>query len=497
MKVKYLILFVSVILLTRINVPLIAQQLPGIKDSLYSKVLKENRKIRIILPKEYKADAATKYEMFYVLDGEWYAEHVPFIYNFTVSAGFAPPCIYVVLPNTYVNDVNLRDRDFSPTKDPNDTITGGADNFHTFIKTELIPYIEQKYPANGNRTLIGSSFSGLFSVYAFLKEPTLFRSFIASDPNLNWDEGYPAKLAAKKLPDFTAVRSTLFVAGLVDTYRDMGIAAVDSVFSGNAPVTLPWKFIAYPNETHYSVQHKAFYDGMRFSHTGYRKDKPMVHPANALLQEGMPLKLFIMNRNAEVKYTIDGSEPLMNSAELASGEFLLKGPADFRIKAFPSREEYAFNSKGSYMVGSIPAAKVKKGLRYSFYAGEWTALPDHKTLKPSQSGVVTEGFSLSKIASTPGKIVLDGGLEISEDAYYIFLVPVAEAIRLNLGGKALLDCDGRNCDGMQTYGSYLKKGMYPLHAEILRKKGSADLSFTIFRTTPSNDRWWQNEFMKY
>jgi predicted alpha/beta superfamily hydrolase len=121
------------------------------------------------------------------LDGEWYYELVPFTYNFAESANYIPKSIFVLIRNRYLNGLNLRGRDFSPTKIPQDSLSGGADRFYDFVTKEVVPYIEKKYPANGQRTLVGSSFSGLFSVYAFLKNPAFFQSFVASDPNINWD----------------------------------------------------------------------------------------------------------------------------------------------------------------------------------------------------------------------------------------------------------------------------------------------------------------------
>ncbi|HET9487328.1 MAG TPA: alpha/beta hydrolase-fold protein, partial [Chryseosolibacter sp.] len=296
MKIKNNSVFpVYLLLLVQLPLMAVSQDWPGIRDSIYSDVLKEQRKIQVIMPKDHQADSKEKYEVLYVLDGEWYMEQIPFIYNFTVNSGYAPPCIIVLLPNTYVNGENLRDRDFSPTRINNVPSLGGADNFHSFLKNELIPYIENKYPASGLRSLVGSSFSGLFSVYSFVKDPELFQSFVASDPNLNWDKNYVTKLAAEKLGKFSERSGTLFIAGLTHSFRDMGIAAFDSVLRAKAPASIHWQCLPYPNETHYSVQHKAFYDGFRFSHQGYSKVPLAFHPMNGVLEDGKPVKIFVFN----------------------------------------------------------------------------------------------------------------------------------------------------------------------------------------------------------
>lgn len=496
MKIKFLLLFVWVFATCALSASAQTKAWPGVKDSLYSSTLKETRKIQVIFPTDYKPESGTKYEMFYVLDGEWYMEHVPFIYNFTVTAGFAPPCIFILLPNTYVNNVNRRDRDFSPTRISNDTITGGADKFHAFLKTELIPYIEKKYPANGNRSLIGSSFSGLFSVYAFIKDPDLFRSFIASDPNLNWDNNYVSKLAINKLPAFTNVKSTLFIGALETTQRQMGSHVMDSVLTKHAPSTLPWQFIAYPNETHYSVQHRAFYDGMRFSHLGFIQDAPETHPNNALMAEGKPLKLYLMNRNPAVKFTTDGTVPLINSEEMKPGEFLLEKPAILRMKSFPNRAEDAFESEGKYTAGSLAATKSPKPLQYKYYTGDWTTIPDLKKAKPSEAGKIEKDFKFDKISGQSGGVfVVDGTLDIQEEGYYIILVRRSAAVNFSIGGMPVIQTSGLK--NMQSFGAYLKKGFYPVHAELLRLKSSPEMGFGLMHTTQASNNWWEHDYINY
>lgn len=146
-------------------------KLPPLTDSIDSKILNETRGIQVIMPGDYHPASGKRYEVVYILDGEWYYELVPYTFNFAQSAEYTPKHIFVLIRNKYNNGRNMRDRDFSPTQLKEDTITGGADRFYDFLTKEVVPYIENKYPANGQRTLVGSSFSGLFCVYSFVKDP--------------------------------------------------------------------------------------------------------------------------------------------------------------------------------------------------------------------------------------------------------------------------------------------------------------------------------------
>ncbi len=63
--------------------------------------------------------------------------------------------------------------------------TGGAGQFLAFIREELLPCIESKYPADPNdRTLVGHSLAGLFALHALFQEPRIFQRYVAGSPAL-------------------------------------------------------------------------------------------------------------------------------------------------------------------------------------------------------------------------------------------------------------------------------------------------------------------------
>src|SRR5882757_6863554 len=88
---------------------------PGIKDSIYSQTLKEERRLQIQLPKEYKPGSDQKYQVLYLLDGEWNAELFEQVQAWSRQWGFTPPIIMVGVVNSYPNNENQRFRDLTPT----------------------------------------------------------------------------------------------------------------------------------------------------------------------------------------------------------------------------------------------------------------------------------------------------------------------------------------------------------------------------------------------
>ena len=243
-------------------------QVAGIQTfSLNSKYLKEERLINVSLPKHFKSGSKDTFDVFYVLDGEWNTSLAEILCEFLGFAKFIPSnTIVVSVPNQYKDSVNMRDRDFTPTRTNYSSISGGADHFLLFLKNELVPFVNKKFLTRiDNSTLYGSSLGGLFAIYAYLNEPGLFKSYLTVEPSLWWDEGLLSKIESKKLRGISEMKNTLWIASRNgEALKEMGIAQFDSLLNVSAPKGLRWKVEGYPNETHFSTIWKGIYDGLRF-----------------------------------------------------------------------------------------------------------------------------------------------------------------------------------------------------------------------------------------
>src|SRR5690606_29472209 len=83
-----------------------------------------------------------------------------------------------------------RRRDYTPDKiiTVRENNTGGGDSFLGFLEDELLTELDQKYRTTSYRILFGHSLGGLLATHAYMKEKTLFNSFIAVDPSFGtWD----------------------------------------------------------------------------------------------------------------------------------------------------------------------------------------------------------------------------------------------------------------------------------------------------------------------
>lgn len=142
----------------------------GVKDSIQSMVLNENRRLVVSLPRSYQSDNET-YPVIYLLDGN----ETGILDAILATRKLRVEVIIVAIPNTD------RDRDMMPLSTPTYEVKKpGAENFLSFLENELVPHIEKKYRSNGQRTIRGRSLSGLFVMYAFLESPELFDNYIGN-----------------------------------------------------------------------------------------------------------------------------------------------------------------------------------------------------------------------------------------------------------------------------------------------------------------------------
>lgn len=73
----------------------------------------------------------------------------------------------------------IRDIEFTPEEDPDIAPPKRAADFLSFIKHELIPFVEITYSINpADRCLIGYSGSGEFALFTLLHEPELFQKYM-------------------------------------------------------------------------------------------------------------------------------------------------------------------------------------------------------------------------------------------------------------------------------------------------------------------------------
>lgn len=89
-----------------------------------------------------------------------------------------------------------RTRDYTPTFVPEggygaefQKVSGGGPKFLTALETEIIPFVDRHYRTTAaDRTLVGHSYGGLFTLWSLFTRPGLFHNYVAVSPSLWYDD---------------------------------------------------------------------------------------------------------------------------------------------------------------------------------------------------------------------------------------------------------------------------------------------------------------------
>lgn len=358
-------------------------------DSIQSEVLKQNRKLSIFLPEGYDNNE-TKFPVIYVLDADGRDQHTVPTARFLSLNNKMPKAIVVGVFNID------RNHDFLPDSSQSVTTGGGADNFVQFFKKELIPYIDKSFKTESFNVLVGHSFGGVFVMHALLNDPDLFDAYIAIDPSFWYKNKMQVKSAQNEFFKTKNWNKTIFITGREGGgMKDMGITPMGKILKSSAPKGLTWKVVAYPNEDHGSIPFKSVYDGLRFIFDV--GGNFTVYPQAGILPKGTSTYAIIQNRNPNLRYTTDGTEPTINSPE-CKDKIEINKPCTLKVKNVTTKYNKLPTvtrvfSEGEYLSGQDSIENLKPGLKYSYYEGVWDSVPDFLKLTPKKSGI-TENLDL-------------------------------------------------------------------------------------------------------
>jgi predicted alpha/beta superfamily hydrolase len=187
-KIFIILIFIAAFVRTNAQFPRV--DIPGseVRKITSSIVKGQEYELQILLPAGYK-NSTKKYPVVYLMDSQWDFPLAKSIYGQQYYDGFIPELIIVGITwgGVNPNPDSLRVRDYTPTNDGRQKQSGGADQFLSFMKNELFPFIENNYRADSiKRTLMGCSLGGLITLYALFTHSEMFMGYVAASPAIGW-----------------------------------------------------------------------------------------------------------------------------------------------------------------------------------------------------------------------------------------------------------------------------------------------------------------------
>lgn len=208
-----------------------------------------------------------KFPVLYVLDGQWDFKLLDSVCGGLVYDKFVPEMIIVGI--TYSGDNPnydaLRVMDYSPVANSRVPNSGDGPKFLAFLKQELLPLIESNYRGDpSRRVLMGSSFGGLFTLYAMLTEPSLFSGYVSASPYVSYADNALFKQEAEYASKHKELPTRLFISvgGIEDLTPPVKEFMKTITARGYKELKLETRVIE--GERHAGNKPEAFNRGLRF-----------------------------------------------------------------------------------------------------------------------------------------------------------------------------------------------------------------------------------------
>jgi predicted alpha/beta superfamily hydrolase len=183
------------------------------------------RVLHVALPEGY-GSRAEPYPVLVCLDAQWTFGTVC---DAALNLGLARllPRVMVVgvgwSARTAREVVHARARDFTPTDGAlpaavirnmaGAPVFGGAQAFQGWLLDDALPELEASYNIDrAQRTLIGHSLSGLFSLYTLLTQPAAFSRWLIASPSSWWDKRVVFDLEQHNLAHGPALAGRVFMS---------------------------------------------------------------------------------------------------------------------------------------------------------------------------------------------------------------------------------------------------------------------------------------------
>jgi hexosaminidase len=187
--------------------------------------------------------------------------------------------------------------------------------------------------------------------------------------------------------------------------------------------------------------------------------------------------------NAEIRFTVDGSDPNEDSP-------VYRGPINISKPTIVTASLWhgAAHSGSVHVVvrgfSTPDPSTLVPGLDWYLYQGEFDLVPDYdfpsasKAPKPNASGT-TDHIDLVGGLKENYALAFDGFIKIDTEGTYTFFTKSDDGSNLSVGGVEVVANDGPHSSEEKSGTIFLKKGYYPFRVGYFQGGGDQDLSASI------------------
>ncbi len=256
-----------------------------------SKHLNKEMIIDVFLPEGY-ASSTEKYPVLFSC-------HCNFLHVSGICADLElknyTPGIIVALVRNYNSEYLM------PEKIEGYADSGCADNFISFYKDELIPFIDSHFRTQPFRIFYSGGFGGGFCIYTFLTQPGVFNAYIAASPSINYEGG--SNFIENNFKSYISKNNYEKKFLYIGIDNDTMLLPVVEKFMGdfkNANLKgLNWEYHPFLDEEHGSIANRVIYHGLKYIFSEWCNIPP------SITEKGVSAIIdYIKNLNENYEYVI-------------------------------------------------------------------------------------------------------------------------------------------------------------------------------------------------
>jgi predicted alpha/beta superfamily hydrolase len=224
--------------------------------------------IEIYLPPTY-TDTQRKYPLLVLTDASLVMGIAESTFNLMTLFQEIPDVIIVGIgypASSTLDWTRNRFRDMTPTHVEGFDPSGYADNFISFIKKELYPYIENNYRVDTtDRCYFGHSLGGLVGSHILIEHPELFNHYILGSPSYWWDDKEIMKrLSGKNYILSNNIKTIYTYIGGEEDVHVTNWKEFNDILINKLNKSTKFSQKVYEGETHVSVPAAAFSTAIKF-----------------------------------------------------------------------------------------------------------------------------------------------------------------------------------------------------------------------------------------
>ena len=209
--------------------------------------------------------------------------------------------------------------------------------------------------------------------------------------------------------------------------------------------------------------------------------------APSLFVESTEVEMTSREFSGEIRYTLDGTMPTPDSPRyerpVRIGETTTVKARFFRDDGMKSLTAQATFTKVEPR--EYDGMRLRPGLHYEYYEGEWAALPKFDELEPVKSGTAA-GFNMEPRRRRNGfAFRFTGYVDVKDAGLYTFELTSDDGSKLYIDGREIVNNDGLHAGLIVRQGVDLKPGMHKIVVTFFQGHGAFQLDARY--QTPDGD----------